>query len=120
MFWSFFLVSVFLINNSTLNIFEINNFFEFLYTFNIKVIKTISSDKYYASTQKKQTNLKWTFTKIFFFFKSQMDIDLLELKNDNLSHGNFKNQPNPIQNDHVNAILSSLIKKSIQLFKFRS
>ena len=39
-----------------------------------------------------------------------MDIDLLELKNDNPIHDNFKNQPNPIQNDHVNVILSSLIK----------
>lgn len=39
-----------------------------------------------------------------------MDIDQLELKNDNPIHDNFKIQPNPIQNDHVNVILSSLIK----------
>ena len=55
-----------------------------------------------------------------FYKKSKMDIDLLELKNDNPIHDNFKIQPNTIQNDHVNVILSSLIKKSIQLFKFRN
>ena len=51
---------------------------------------------------------------------SQMNIDLLELKNDNPIHENFKNQLNPIQNNHVNVILSSLIKKFFQLLKFRS
>ena len=51
---------------------------------------------------------------------SQMNIDLLELENDNSIHENFKNQLNPIQNNHVNVILSSLIKKFFQLLKFRS